>query len=247
MDKKYIKKSELSTIVGTSAPYMTKLEQKGIFNGCYEDDNLLRFEALEAYINNIDFTRDSQRESNAAKRDNAIQYISKKDLAAAFRVSAPRISALDKEGIFQDCYDGNKLFRLAALKAYIQKVSKRSKPIVSVEDINIDNIEPKTVEDIRDFYKTLVDAATTPLQKASISKDEDIKIEKFLKNQELEKNLVDVNLVKREAFEMARKVRDSFLSLPDRIAPQLINKKQNEINQILANEINYILEALTND
>ncbi|HKM18646.1 MAG TPA: hypothetical protein VJY14_01125, partial [Aliarcobacter sp.] len=90
-------------------------------------------------------------------------------------------------------------------------------------------------------------AATTPLQKASISKDEDIKIEKFLKNQELEKNLVDVNLVKREAFEMARKVRDSFLSLPDRIAPQLINKKQNEINQILANEINYILEALTND
>lgn len=249
MDKKYIKKNELAIIVGTSAPYMTKLEQKGIFNGCYEEDNLLRFEALEAYINNIDFTRDSQRESNAAKRDNAIQYISKKDLAAAFRVSAPRISALDKEGIFKDCYDGNKLYRLAALKAYVEKVSKRSKATVTIDDKNIDieNLEPKTVEDIREFYKTLVDAATTPLQKASISKDEDIKIEKFLKNQELEKNLVDVNVVKREAFEMARRIRDSFLSLPDRITPQLINKKQNEINQILANEINYILESLSND
>ena len=61
MDKKYITKSELSKIVGTSAPYITKLEAKDVFIDCIEDNKLLRFETIEAYLNNIDFTRDSQR------------------------------------------------------------------------------------------------------------------------------------------------------------------------------------------
>lgn len=246
MMKKYIKKVELATIVGTSAPYITKLEKNGIFNGCYEGDNLLRFEAIEAYINNIDFSRDSQRDANAAKRDNNIQYISKKDLAAAFAVSAPRISALEKAGVFENCYDENKLYRLASLKAYVEKISKKT--IVTVpKDEDIEKLEPRTVEDIRKFYKGLIESATTPLQRASISKDEDIKIEKFLKNQELEKNLVDINIVKKEAFEMARRIRDSFISLPDRLSPQLRDKSQSEINQLLTVEINYILESLTNE
>ncbi len=249
MDKKYIKKTELAAIVGTSAPYITKLEKKSVFDGCYDEDNLLRFESIEAYINNIDFTRDSQRESNAAKRDNSIQYITKKDLAAAFKISAPRITALDKDGVFTHCYDGRKLYRLAALKAYVEKLSKinRTKNINTDLDSDIEDIKPQTVEEIRKFYKGLVSVAKSPLQKASISKEEDIKIEKFLKNQELEKNLVDVTVVRKEAFEMARRIRDSFLSLPDRLAPQLIGKKQVDINQALTVEINYILESLTNE
>lgn len=249
MDKKYIKKVELSKIFGTSAPYMTKLEKNGVFDGCYEDEELLRFESIEAYINNIDFSRDSQREANAAKRDDKMQYISKKDLASAFGVSAPRISALDKEGIFKDCYDGKKLFRLVSIKSYVEKHSKKkiNKEKEESENINDEVFEPQTVEDIRNFYKLLVTQAKSPLQKANISKEEDIKIEKFLKNQELEKNLVNVNDIQKEAFEAARKVRDSFLALPDRISSQLVKKERTEIHQILTNEINYILESLTNE
>lgn len=246
MSKEYIKKAELAKIFGTSAPYMTKIEKNGVFEGCYEDDELKRFEAIEAYINNIDFSRDSQREANAAKRDDKIQYISKKDLASAFGVSAPRITALDKEGIFEGCYDGKKLRRLEAIRAYVEKHSKKK---ANKEDENIDDkdFEPQTVEDIRIFYKLLIAETKSPLQKASIAKEEDIKIEKFLKNQELEKNLVNINDVQKEAFEAARKVRDAFLSLPDRISSQLVKKERTEIHSILKNEINYILESLTNE
>lgn len=248
MDKKYIKKTELALIVGTSAPYITKLENKGIFQSCYIEKNLLRFESIEAYLNNIDFARDSQRESNANKRDLAKKFISKKDLAAAFKISAPRISALDKEGIFKDCYEGKKLNRLDSLKAYVNKLSKKEKQKEnSFNNEKEKDFTPRTVEDIRLFYQGLITLAKSPVQKASISKEEDIKIEKFLKNQELEKNLVDVNVVKKEAFEMARRIRDSFLSLPDRLSPQLVQKDKTEIHSVLTNEINYVLESLSHE
>ncbi|NQY22822.1 MAG: hypothetical protein HRT41_02230 [Campylobacteraceae bacterium] len=247
MDKKYITKSELSKIVGTSAPYITKLEAKDVFIDCIEDNKLLRFETIEAYLNNIDFTRDSQREANANKRDTQKQYITKKDLALAFGVSAPRISALDKNGIFKHCYDGKKLYRLAALKSYVDKLTKTKAPEEEIENTNNESFESQTVEDIRKFYQGLITLAKTPLQKASISKEEDIKIEKFLKNQELEKNLVDINVVKIEAFELARKIRDSFSSLPDRLSAQLLNQNKTKIHELLTIEINYILKALADD
>lgn len=252
----YIKKSELAGIVGTSPAYITKLEKKGIFEECTKDKLLLRFESIEAYIDNYDFSRDSQREANAKNKDDQKLYITKKDLAAAFALkSATEITRLDKKGIFDECYDGRRLKRVAALKAYVDFITK----IDDVSDINVGDIpgtndsqneqsdfKPQSIEDIREFYQTLIKLAKSPAQKASISKDEDIKIEKFLKNQEMEKNLISVSVVEKEAFEMARKVRDSFLSLPDRLSSDLVGKDKREIQQILLKEINYSLEALSN-
>lgn len=248
MVKNRIKKSELAKILGISTTYATKLEKKGIFDHCVDKNMFLCFESLEAYVENYDFSRDSQREANDKNKDKSKLYITKKDLAAAFELkSATEITRLDKLGIFEECYDGKKLKRVPALKAYIDFVTKK-------EDIKDDEIspakndtefEPQTVKDIREFYKELVESAKSPAQKSNISKEEDIKIEKFLKNQELEKRLIDTALVEAEAFEMARKVRDSFLSLPDRLSSELVGKDKREIQQALIKEVNYILGVLS--
>lgn len=252
MSEKQIKKSELARIVGSSPVYISRLEKKGIFDNCYDGDYLFRFEAIEAYVNNYDFTRDSQRESNNKKKDVKKLYITKKDLALVFILkSANEITRLDKIGIFEECYDGKKLKRVPALKAYVDFVTKKEdiqndefSPAKNNTNEIEDEFKPQTVKDIRTFYKTLVTLAKSPAQKANISKEEDIKIEKFLKNQELEKRLVDTSVVESEAFEMARKVRDSFLSLPDRLSSELVGKDKREIQQVLIKEVNYILGVL---
>lgn len=253
MSQNHINKSELARIVGTSAAYITKLEKKGLFDHCTDGKELLRFEAIETYLESSDFTRDSQREANAKNKDLSKIYITKKDLAAAFGLkSATEITRLDKQNIFDDCYDAKKLRRIDALRAYVDYVLKKESPIkndipTSTGENTDEEFKPKTVKDIRDFYETLITTAKTASQKANISKEEDIKIEKFLKNQELEKKLVDTSVVEAEAFEMARKVRDSFLSLPDRLSSELVGKDKREIHQVLSKEINYVLEVLSNE
>lgn len=250
MSEKTIKKSQLAQIVGCRPAYITKLVNKGVFDGCQEDDGLLRFESIEAYVESYDFKRDSQREANAKNKDESQLYITKKDLASAFALkSATEITRLDKKGVFDDCYVGKKLKRVAALKAYVDEINGVGEKSSSGNDGGEQNstvdFNPQSVEDIRNFYKTLIALAKSPVQKATIAKEEDIKIEKFLKNQEMQKNLVDINIVKKEAFEMARKVRDSFLALPDRLASDLVEKTQLEIHQTLTKEVNYLLEALS--
>jgi len=255
MSENTIKKSELSRIVGTSSPYITKLEKKGIFDHCYKGDELLRFETIEAYVNNYDFKRDSQREANDKNKDLNKLYITKKDLALAFSLkSATEITRLDKIDVFKECYEGKKLKRVLALKAYVDFINKKDDISNSTNDSlpeviskDLEEFKPQSISDIRKFYKGLISLTKSPLQKASISKDEDVKIEKFLKNQELEKRLVDTSIVEKEAFEIARKVRDGFLSLPDRLSSELIGKDKPEITQILIKEINYVLEDLAND
>jgi len=255
MSEKLINQSTLAKIVGTTPVYISKLVKKGIFDHCYEGDDLMHFEAIEAYVQNYDFTRDSQREANSKNKDTSKLFITKKDLALAFLLkSANEITRLNKLGIFEECYDGKKLKRVPALKAYVDYISNKDKPSnneisPAKENDSIDDnvLKAQTVQDIREFYDGLIKLAKSPAQKANIAKEEDVKIEKFLKNKELEKRLVDTAVVEAEAFEMARKVRDSFLSLPDRLSSELVGKDKREIQQVLLKEINYVLEVLADD
>ena len=57
--------------------------------------------------------------------------------------------------------------------------------------------------------------------------------------------LIPIKQVKKEAFEAARIVRDSLLTLPGRISSILVEKNKNEIKDILHKEIVQILENLS--
>lgn len=60
--------------------------------------------------------------------------------------------------------------------------------------------------------------------------------------------LVDREVVKQQAFESARRVRDALLNIPDRIATQLAAMKDaHEVHQALLSEINDVLKGLTED
>lgn len=74
---------------------------------------------------------------------------------------------------------------------------------------------------------------------------ENIKLLRAKANAEVGK-LVDVESVKKEAFTMARKVRDGLLNLPDRLAAMFAsNSDEKEIHNLLTKEINFVLEELS--
>ena len=66
-----------------------------------------------------------------------------------------------------------------------------------------------------------------------------------LEYERLSGKLVEVDEVRRGAFEVGRRVRDSVLSIPDRIAPILAGLTDvNEIHRALTKELREALEAL---
>ena len=69
-----------------------------------------------------------------------------------------------------------------------------------------------------------------------------------LEYERLSGKLVEVDEVRRGAFEVGRRVRDSVLSIPDRIAPILAGLTDvNEIHRALMKELREALEALAHD
>jgi hypothetical protein len=79
------------------------------------------------------------------------------------------------------------------------------------------------------------------------------RIEKFwkaklaeLKYREATKELVDVERVKRDAFETGRKIRDGMLSIPSRISSEVLGKRnQFEIEKVMTREIMEVLKLLS--
>lgn len=69
-----------------------------------------------------------------------------------------------------------------------------------------------------------------------------------LEYERLSAKLVEADEVRRGAFETGRRVRDSILSIPDRIAPILAGLTDvNEIHRALVKELREALEALAHD
>jgi phage terminase Nu1 subunit (DNA packaging protein) len=59
--------------------------------------------------------------------------------------------------------------------------------------------------------------------------------------------LVPIEQVEKEAFECARRVRESFASIPDRLAAELAaTSSEFQVHKILTLEINQALEGLSN-
>lgn len=69
-----------------------------------------------------------------------------------------------------------------------------------------------------------------------------------LEYERLAGKLVDVDTVRREAFEVGRRVRDAILSLPDRLSPILAGLTDvNDIHRVLTTELRAALEALSHE
>ena len=67
-----------------------------------------------------------------------------------------------------------------------------------------------------------------------------------LKYLEASKQLVSVDRVKRQAFEMGRKIRDAILNVPQRVSAEVMTaKKQFDIEEILNREIIEVLKLLS--
>ncbi len=69
-----------------------------------------------------------------------------------------------------------------------------------------------------------------------------------LEVEELSGRLVDGNKVKKVFYEIGRRVKESLLNIPDRLASQLVAMKdRNEIYYLLREEIELALRELSND
>ena len=62
--------------------------------------------------------------------------------------------------------------------------------------------------------------------------------------QKIEK-LIDADIVKRQAFELGRRIRDAFLNIPARISNELLSAEESfDIEQILNREFDEVLKNL---
>lgn len=75
--------------------------------------------------------------------------------------------------------------------------------------------------------------------------DAKLKEQKYLKDSG---ELIDIDSVQKEAFEIARVLRDSFLNIPDRVSALIASKNsEHEVAQILKQEIGQVLSMISGD
>ncbi len=77
--------------------------------------------------------------------------------------------------------------------------------------------------------------------------DQARRVHQELVNRELEKSLISREAVNQELFELGRRVRDSLLTIPDRVSPSLaVEVNPVRVHEILLTEITTALKDLTN-
>jgi len=154
---------------------------------------------------------------------------SSQDLAKELGLTVSRISQLKSTGIFDGCFTVNRnrviWEKEKALKAYMENnpfpvLKKGSKK----DEIQIPSFNESKA-------------------KSEYFRAELARLELGVR----EEKLVEADLVEREAFTVARAVRDSLGNLPDRLSNQFAAETDAVvIHQILTTEIRKALEALTN-
>tara|TARA_R100000781_G_C4023682_1_gene108048 strand:- start:22 stop:501 length:480 start_codon:yes stop_codon:yes gene_type:complete len=153
---------------------------------------------------------------------------SSQDLAKELGLTVSRISQLKSTGIFDGCFtvSRNRVIweKEKALKAYMEnnpfpvlkKVSKK-------DDIQIPSFNESKA-------------------KSEYFRAELARLELGVR----EEKLIEADLVEREAFTVARAVRDSLGNLPDRLSNQFAAETDPVvIHQILTTEVRKALEVLT--
>lgn len=154
--------------------------------------------------------------------------ISTKDLSELLGITQGRISQLKGQGRFDGCFEfvgKNKIAwdREAAIKAYKDGEVPVSTTRIASKDLDIPSFNESR--------------AKTEYFRAEMAR---------LDLEEKEEKLCDAEKVKREAFSMARSVRDAVNSIPDRVANQFAAETDSVvIHQALSEELRKALERLT--
>lgn len=154
--------------------------------------------------------------------------ITQSELAKLLGVSTPRVSAVKATGRLEGTYrlQGRNIFydEAAAVSAW------------NGEAVNVTSIVSGSQQEIPSFNESR--AKSEHFRADLLRLDLEVKEEK----------LCETDKVKREAFTMARSVRDALNSIPDRVANQFAAETDPVvIHQSLSEEVRKALERLTNE
>lgn len=154
--------------------------------------------------------------------------ISTKDLSELLGITQGRISQLKGQGRFDGCFKfvgKNKIAwdKEASIKAYKEGEIPQSPTRIPSKDLKIPSFNDSRAKS--EYFRA--EMARLDLE-------------------EKEEKLCDAEKVKREAFSMARSVRDAVNSIPDRVANQFAAETDSVvIHQALSEELRKALERLT--
>ena len=179
-------------------------------------------EVLQSIENSKDPTRDAQREANAKKRE-------KDETPSLMDVAGSYASAADMTP--QEIENQHK--EAQKLQAEVEAAKKEALAAGASEDENI--------------WKSSIPEGTTQAE-AKVEKEYWLGRKAELEFKKMSGELISIEEVEREAFEMAKGVRDAFLALPARLAPILAaDSDQFSIQNKLTLEINSALESLSHE
>lgn len=163
--------------------------------------------------------------------------VTQKELANILGVSGPRLSQVKSTGRLDGTYTtkGRIVYydEDAAIKAWNYENPNQTQTSVRATQQDSTRIPTKELE-IPSFNDS---RAKTEYFRAEMAR---------LDLEEKEEKLCDAQKVKREAFSMARSVRDAINSIPDRVANQFAAETDSVvIHQALSEELRKALERLT--
>jgi len=181
-------------------------------------------EVLQAIEDSKDPTRDAQREANEKRR-----------------LEEPResVNLLDVAGTYPSVAE--------MTQQEIDKIQLEAEKIrEEVEAAKRDALAAGAKDD-EDIWKSSIPGGVTQAE-AKAEKEYWLGRKAELEFKKMNKELIGIEEVEREAFEMAKGVRDAFLALPARLAPILAaDSNQFSIQNKLTLEINSALESLSNE
>lgn len=143
---------------------------------------------------------------------------------------------------------------LKAVQVAIQagRISVNSKKKIDQEqadkdwEANTEATRQNNVKSRKTFTKNEEVKGPSYQQSRAVREAYQARLAKLEYEEKIEK-LVDAEQVKREAFEEGRRLRDSFMSMPQRVSAELIAcENQFDAEQILIREITDILKTLAN-
>lgn len=230
-EKTYINQAELAKVFDVSRSAISQKKNSGTFDKCYEGKKLKKFCAIAAYVDNIDWTRESQIEAAAENKNKKKKTITQKELAEIFEVSEPHITDLSQQGVFKSCYTKeNKLKRLYSIVAFVDFKNKKNKKNFPREK-NI--IETETKDDIKnntDLYneknieklKDLTSQAKNTLQEVQIVNTFWMGKISELNFLEKQKMLISKEQIIKDTQRIIKATRDKALALPIKMASEIV-------------------------
>ena len=197
--------------------------------------------------------------------------LNQNELSKKLNLSKSRISQLKKEGRLNQAMERDPINNqlkfdlkkvLAALSKseddYISKSLDTKQPLNSTLEKSLDtNLNPKlslkslnankeNSEETEENSFKIVDGDT--YDKARARKMQYSAELERLELEELSGRLVDGNKVKKDFYEIGRRVKESLLNIPDRLSSQLVAMNdRNEIYFLLREEIELALRELSSD